>query len=167
MKRFREWTGEPKWNYSRRSGRGTQPGKRSRALRRSMVSAGGWCGRQCGTAGTKEDRTSTNEAGSGESAYRADADRRFNSATQAAAHSASYLDPAARGTSRDSDRRANRTPLCGDAEARGGFERRGSIRAAELHVGTGGAGRLVRSGGETGRRNTRAAVLRDAQNGIG
>ena len=52
-------------------------------------------------------------------------------------------------------------------EAGTGARRPGRVRAAELRLGPGRPGRLVRGGGEAGRRTPQAAVLRHAQHGVG
>ena len=73
-------------------------------------------------------------------------------AAQAAAHGASDLGAAACGASGTSGGGADSAAVRRPTEARTGPERPGSIRAAELQLGPGSAGRLVRSDGETGRR---------------
>src|SRR5713226_4718813 len=122
---------------------------------------------QCDPAGPEEDVSGTTEAGTAEGTYRADAGSRPAGAAQATAHGAPGLGQAAGRTCGAAGGGADSAAVRGSTEARTGAERPGSIRAAELPLGPGSAGRLVRSGGEAGRRAPQAAVLRDAEHGIG
>src|SRR5579863_9957411 len=129
--------------------------------------------RQCDSDGAKEARTETSETGSGQRGNRPDARERPASAAQAAAHGAPHLDPAARGATWPSDRRAHRAAIRTATETRARTVRPGSIRAAELRLGP----KKVRSTGLKRWRNwmeklapcsfSRCAVWRRATHFIG
>src|SRR5580704_14579399 len=144
-------------------GRRDGPGIGQEAWRASTDGAPG--NRERDPARAKEALTEAAEDRSAEGCHRADAGSRSAGATKAAAHGTSGVGAAARRTTRVSDRRGHRAAVRAETET--GTGRAGGVRAAELRLGPGGAGRLVRSRSEVGGRASQAAVLRDAQYGVG
>src|ERR1700693_5570599 len=109
-------------------------------------------------ARAKEALTEAAESGSVEGCHRAYAGGGSAGAAEAAAHGTSDLGTVARRASGVYDRRGHRAAVRAETET--GTGGTGGVRAAELRLGPGGAGGLVRSGGETGGRAPQAAVLR-------
>src|ERR1700733_3255905 len=116
-------------------------------------------------AGTQKARTETTEIRAAESGDRRHAGSRRAGAAETKAHCASHLDAAGARAAATPNRRSDGAPLCAAAQTRAWAERPHGVRATELRTGPGSAGRLVRGGGEAGRRTLQAAVFRDAQHG--
>src|ERR1700691_629689 len=148
---------------ARLCGRRDGPGIGPEAWRASTDGAPGNLERD--PARAKEALAEAAEGGSVEGCHRSDAGRRSAGAAEAAAHGASDLDAVAGRAFRVSDRRGHRAAVRAETET--GTGRASGVRAAELRLGSGGAGRLVRSRGEVRGRAAQAAVLRNAPYGVG
>src|SRR5947208_15906646 len=114
--------------------------------------------RQRDPAGAQAARAAATAIRASEGGHRGHPGGRSTRAAETAAHSASHLGSPARGTPGTSYRGANRGAMCNGASGNWGSETPG-VRATELRVWTGSAGRLVRSRCETGRGSAQASVL--------
>src|SRR5438045_3851162 len=88
------WTGEPKWNYLKKSGWGMQAERRYRGWQRSMAFIGAWSGRRSArnSADTKDTGEGGTETRTDQGTDRADTATRSEGAPQTAAHGAPDLD---------------------------------------------------------------------------
>src|SRR5262249_50680032 len=121
---------------------------------------------QRGAAVAKGAAAAAAGAGAGERGDRADAGDGPASAAEAAAHGASDLDAIRKRAAGASDRGAGGAPIRTAAQTGTRSGRPDGMRAAELPLGAGGAGRLVRGDGEGGWRGAQTALVRDAQHGV-
>src|SRR5579862_44435 len=137
-----EQSGTIRRDPARLCGRRDGPGISQEAWRASTDGAPGH--RKCDPARAKEAHPEAAEDRSAEGCHRADAGSRSAGAAEAAAHRTPDVGAVARRTSRVSDRRGHRAAVRAETETRAGWAR--GVRAAELRLGPGGAGGLVRSG---------------------
>jgi hypothetical protein len=135
--------------------RGYAAGETIRDWRRSMACTGGWCGRR-----SQRDPAERKSGGTGSSRrlgpVKEHIDRMLEADRQAPRkqrHTAHRIWTRLRKSIPSTRSGSHRAALRAATEARTGAERPGSVRAAELRVGPGSAGGLVRSDGQAGRRS--------------
>ena len=170
MKRFRDGQESQSGTIRRDPARARGRRDDSRGWRRSMAFTGGWCGRRSPARSRRSGRSRPGSSrGSGRSKIRSSRCCKLDlEAPRKQRHTAHRIWTRLRaGTSGAPGRRADGAAIRGAAQAGAGSERPGSVRAAELPLGQEGAGRLVRGRSETGWRALHAAVLRDAEHGVG